>query len=162
MWPGQAQYSHMLLRQAITSRPLRELQIWMLENLRENLTCRKAGQSDRIEREAVYSGLSSGNEDESRSVRGPHARRSRPTVDRQLIHGPQGDRDACGFQSADSMRRTFLRVLGVSAAEVCYPVQSPPRIKRRSFQADHRKGIIERSGCLTISRPASSIAMHTI
>jgi hypothetical protein len=25
--------------------------------------------------------------------------------------------EACGFQSADSMRRTFLRVLGVSAAE---------------------------------------------
>ncbi|MGB8987953.1 MAG: AraC family transcriptional regulator, partial [Candidatus Sulfotelmatobacter sp.] len=38
---GQAQYSHMLLRQAITSKPLRELQIWMLENLRENLTVEK-------------------------------------------------------------------------------------------------------------------------
>jgi transcriptional regulator GlxA family with amidase domain len=25
--------------------------------------------------------------------------------------------DACGFQSADSMRRTFLRVLGVTARE---------------------------------------------
>ena len=38
---GQAQYSHMLLRQAITSKPLRELQVWMLENLRENLTVEK-------------------------------------------------------------------------------------------------------------------------
>jgi len=25
--------------------------------------------------------------------------------------------DACGFKSADAMRRTFLRVLGVTAAE---------------------------------------------
>jgi len=35
---GQAQYSHMLSRQAVTFQPLRELQVWMLENIRENLT----------------------------------------------------------------------------------------------------------------------------
>lgn len=35
---GQAQYGHMLSHQAGASQPLRELQVWMLENLRENLT----------------------------------------------------------------------------------------------------------------------------
>jgi transcriptional regulator GlxA family with amidase domain len=35
---GEAQFSYMLSRQAVTSQPLRELQVWMLENLREDLT----------------------------------------------------------------------------------------------------------------------------
>src|SRR6204780_642744 len=35
---GQAQYSHMLSRQATTYEPLRELQVWMVQHLRENLT----------------------------------------------------------------------------------------------------------------------------
>lgn len=35
---GQAQYSHMLSRQATMSEPLRELQIYMLENLKANLS----------------------------------------------------------------------------------------------------------------------------
>jgi len=35
---GQSQYSHMLSRQAGTSQPLRELQVWMIETLRENLS----------------------------------------------------------------------------------------------------------------------------
>jgi transcriptional regulator GlxA family with amidase domain len=34
---GQAQYSHMLSHQAVTSQPLRELQVWMLEHLRDDL-----------------------------------------------------------------------------------------------------------------------------
>src|SRR5258708_12756225 len=35
---GRAQYSHMLSHQAVTSQPLRELQVWMLQHLREYLT----------------------------------------------------------------------------------------------------------------------------
>ena len=35
---GQAQFSHMLSRQAVTFQPLRELQVWMLENLKEDLS----------------------------------------------------------------------------------------------------------------------------
>src|ERR1700736_2678505 len=38
---GQAQYSHMLSRQAVTSDPLRELQVWMLEHLKDDLTVEK-------------------------------------------------------------------------------------------------------------------------
>src|ERR1700675_3560932 len=35
---GQAQYSHMLSHQAVSSQPLRELQVWMLQHLRETFT----------------------------------------------------------------------------------------------------------------------------
>lgn len=49
---GQSQYSHMLSRQAATSQPLRELQVWMFENLRENLS---------VERLAKRMGMSSRN-----------------------------------------------------------------------------------------------------
>ncbi|WP_433966126.1 hypothetical protein [Tunturiibacter gelidiferens] len=35
---GQAQYSHMLSHQSVASQPLRELQVWMLEHLRDHLT----------------------------------------------------------------------------------------------------------------------------
>jgi transcriptional regulator GlxA family with amidase domain len=35
---GQSQFSHMLSHQAVTSKPLPELQVWMVENLREDLT----------------------------------------------------------------------------------------------------------------------------
>src|ERR1700743_2666087 len=35
---GQAQFSHMLSHQAVTSQPLRELQVWMLQHLGDNLT----------------------------------------------------------------------------------------------------------------------------
>jgi len=38
---GQAQFSHMLSHQAVTSKSLRELQVWMLENLREDLNVEK-------------------------------------------------------------------------------------------------------------------------
>jgi transcriptional regulator GlxA family with amidase domain len=38
---GQAQFSHLLSHQAVLSKPLRELQVWMLENLREDHTVEK-------------------------------------------------------------------------------------------------------------------------
>jgi transcriptional regulator GlxA family with amidase domain len=55
---GQAQFSHMLSHQAVTSNPLRELQVWMLENLREDLTVEKLadrlGMSSRLSRVYAY------------------------------------------------------------------------------------------------------------
>src|SRR6202166_706797 len=43
---GHAQYSHMLSRQAAASEPLRELQVWMIEHLKEDLTVER--HADRI------------------------------------------------------------------------------------------------------------------
>jgi transcriptional regulator GlxA family with amidase domain len=124
---GQAQYSHMLLRQAITSKPLRELQIWMLENLRENLTVEKL--ADRIgmsARQFTRVCLR-----ETKMNPGQFVDRMRVEAAQQLIDssamGLKEIADASGFQSADSMRRTFLRVLGVSAAEYATRFNRQPR-----------------------------------
>jgi len=101
---GQSQFSHMLSHQAIASEPLRELQVWMLQHLRENLTVEAL--SDRI-------GMS-----------GRHFTRldrMRVEAAKQVIDGSSCGlkevADSCGFKSVDAMRRTFLRVLGITAAE---------------------------------------------
>lgn len=114
---GQAQFSHMLSRQAVTSQPLRELQVWMLEHLRENLT---------VERLAERIGMSARHFTrvclrETKMNPGQFVDRMRVEAAQQMIDsskmGLKEIADACGFQSADSMRRTFLRILGVTARE---------------------------------------------
>jgi transcriptional regulator GlxA family with amidase domain len=114
---GQAQYSHMLSRQAGTSEPLRELQVWMLENLKENLT---------VERLAERIGMSARHFSrvflrEMNMNPGQFVDRMRVEAARQMIDsssmGLKEIAGACGFNSADSMRRTFLRVLGVTAGD---------------------------------------------
>lgn len=114
---GQAQYSHMLSRQAVTSEPLRELQVWMLENLKENLT---------VERLAERIGMSARHFSrvclrEMNMNPGQFVDRMRVEAARQMIDssamGLKEIADACGFNSADSMRRTFLRVIGVTAGD---------------------------------------------
>jgi transcriptional regulator GlxA family with amidase domain len=114
---GQAQYSHMLSRQAVTSQPLRELQVWMLENIREDLT---------VETLAERLGLSPRHfaricERETGMTPGQFVDRMRVEAAQQMIDsstlGLKQIADACGFSSADAMRRTFLRILGVTAGE---------------------------------------------
>lgn len=114
---GQAQYSHMLSHQAITSQPLRELQVWMLQHLREPLT---------VESLAERIGMSARHFTrvclrETGMNPGKFVDRMRVEAAQQIIdsssRGLKEIADSCGFQSADAMRRTFLRVLGVTAAE---------------------------------------------
>lgn len=114
---GQAQFSQMLSHQAAASQPLRELQVWMFQNLREKLT---------VESLADRAGMSSRNFTrvclrETGMNPGQLIDRTRVEAARQLIDssssGLKEVADLCGFQSADAMRRTFLRVLGVTAAE---------------------------------------------
>ncbi len=113
---GQAQYSHMLSRQAITSQPLRELQVWMLEHLRDDLT---------VERLAERIGMSARHFTrvclrETRMNPGQFVDRMRVEAAQQMIDsssmGLKEIADACGFKTADAMRRTFLRVMGISPA----------------------------------------------
>ena len=124
---GQAQYSHMLSRQAVTSQPLRELQVWMLENLREDLG---------VERLAERIGMSARHFTrvclrETKMNPGQFVDRMRVEASQQMIDsssmGLKEIADACGFQSADSMRRTFLRVLGVTAGDYA------ERFRRRPY-----------------------------
>ena len=114
---GQAQYSHMLSHQAITSQPLRELQVWMLQHLREDLT---------VESLAERIGVSARHFTrvclrETGMNPGQFVDRMRVEAAQQIIdsssRGLKEVADTCGFKSADAMRRTFLRVLGVTAAE---------------------------------------------
>src|SRR6202044_2885231 len=124
---GQSQYSHMLSRQAITSHPLRELQVWMIENLREDLSVEKlAERMSMSSRHFTRVCLR-----ETRMNPGQFVDRLRVEAAQQMIDsssmGLKEMADASGFQSADSMRSTFLRVLGVSAAEYATRFNRQPR-----------------------------------
>jgi transcriptional regulator GlxA family with amidase domain len=114
---GQAQYSHMLSHQAVTSQPLRELQVWMLEHLRDDLSVEKL--AERIGMSARH--FTRVCLRETRMNPGQFVDRMRVEAAQQMIDsssmGLKEIADACGFQSADSMRRTFLRVLGVTASD---------------------------------------------
>ncbi|MEO8737738.1 MAG: DJ-1/PfpI family protein [Edaphobacter sp.] len=114
---GQAQYSHMLSHQAVTSQPLRELQVWMIQHLREDLT---------VESLAERIGMSARHFTrvclrETGMNPGQFVDRMRIEAAQQIIdsssRGLKEVADSCGFKSADAMRRTFLRILGVTAAE---------------------------------------------
>jgi transcriptional regulator GlxA family with amidase domain len=99
----------------------------MLENLRENLTVEKL--ADRIgmsARQFTRVCLR-----ETKMNPGQFVDRMRVEAAQQLIDsssmGLKEIADASGFQSADSMRRTFLRLLGVSAAEYATRFNRHPR-----------------------------------
>ena len=114
---GQAQYSHMLSHQAATSQPLRELQVWMLQHLREDLTVESL--AERIGMSARHftrvclreTGMNPG-----RFVDRLRVEAAQQSIDSSSC-GLKEVADTCGFKSAEAMRRTFLRVLGVTAAE---------------------------------------------
>lgn len=114
---GQAQYSHMLSRQAVTSDPLRELQVWMHEHLKEDLSVETL--ADRIGMSARH--FSRVCMRETKMNPGEFVDRMRVEAAQQMIDsssmGLKEIADACGFRSADSMRRTFLRILGITAGE---------------------------------------------
>jgi transcriptional regulator GlxA family with amidase domain len=114
---GQAQYSHMLSRQATTYEPLRELQVYMLENLRANLSVEAlAGRMRMSPRHFSRICLR-----ETKMNPGQFVDRLRVEAAQQMIDsssmGLKEIADACGFGSADSMRRTFQRVMSITAGE---------------------------------------------
>ena len=114
---GQAQYSHMLSRQATTYEPLRELQVYMLENLRADLSVEAL--ADKIKMSPRH--FSRVCLREMKMNPGQFVDRLRVEAAQQMIDsssmGLKEIADACGFGSADSMRRTFQRVMGVTAGE---------------------------------------------
>jgi transcriptional regulator GlxA family with amidase domain len=114
---GQAQFSHMLSHQAVTSKPFRELQVWMMENLREDLTVEKL--ADRLGMSARH--FTRVCLKEAKMNPGQFVDRMRVEAAQQMIDssnmGLKEIADASGFQTADAMRRTFLRVLGITAGE---------------------------------------------
>jgi Transcriptional regulator containing an amidase domain and an AraC-type DNA-binding HTH domain len=132
---GQAQFSHMLSHQAVTSKPLRELQVWMMENLREDLTVEKL--ADRL-------GMSTRHFTrvcikEVKMNPGEFVDRLRVEAAQQMIDssnmGLKEIADGCGLQTADAMRRTFLRVLGITPREYLH------RFKRGSEALELLDGV---------------------
>ena len=114
---GQAQYSHMLSHQAAASQPLRELQVWMLEHLRDHMT---------VESLAERLGVSARHFTrvclrETGLNPGQFLDRLRVEAAQQMIDSPKKGlkevAELSGFNSAEAMRRAFSRVLGVTAAE---------------------------------------------
>lgn len=114
---GQGQFSHMLSHQATTSQPIRELQVWMLEHLRQPLTveslAERLGVSPRhFSRVCLReTGLNPG-----QLVDRLRVEAARQMIDSSAM-GLKEVADESGFGSADAMRRAFSKVLGVTAAE---------------------------------------------
>jgi transcriptional regulator GlxA family with amidase domain len=114
---GQAQYSHMLSHQSAAATPLRELQVWMLEHLHESLTvealAERVGMSARHFTRVCLR--------ETGMNPGQFVDRMRVEAAQQMIDSsPKGMKEiavASGFKSAETMRRAFSRILGVTAAE---------------------------------------------
>jgi transcriptional regulator GlxA family with amidase domain len=114
---GQSQYSHMLSRQAATSEPLRELQVYMLEHLNADLSvemlAERIGMSPRHFSRVCLR--------EMEMSPGQFVDRLRVEAAQQMIDsstkGLKEIADACGFGSADSMRRVFQRILGITAGD---------------------------------------------
>jgi len=114
---GQAQFSHMLSHQAAATRPLRELQVWMLEHLRDHLTVESLAESLGVSaRQFTRVCLR-----ETGMNPGQFVDRMRVEAAQQMIDssdkGLKEVADVCGFHSAEAMRRAFTRVLGVTAAD---------------------------------------------
>lgn len=114
---GQAQFSHMLSRQASTSEPMRELQVYMLEHIQADLSVETL--AERMHMSPRH--FSRVCLRETGLNPGQWVERLRVEAAQQMIDssskGLKEVAEACGFGSADSMRRVFLKVLGVTAGD---------------------------------------------
>jgi transcriptional regulator GlxA family with amidase domain len=114
---GQSQYSRILSSQAVESNPLRELQIYMLEHLKDDLSvetlAERIGMSPRH-----FSRVCTR---EMKMSPGQLVERLRVEAAQRMIDnssmGLKEIAGQCGFGSTDSMRRAFQHVLGVSPGE---------------------------------------------
>lgn len=114
---GQAQFSQMLLRQAQNSHPLRELQVWLLKTLQEDLSVeRLAKQMSMSPRHFARVCLR-----ETGMNPGQFVDCIRVEAAQQMIvastMGLKEIADACGFRTVDRLRRAFIRVIGITAGQ---------------------------------------------
>lgn len=116
--PGsQAQFSVSLQEQTTESRPLRDLQIWMLDHLAQDLSipalAARAAMSERNFQRVFTRELGKSPAHYVEEIR-------IEAVRRKLERSTQGLEEiaaACGFSSADVMGRSFFRQLKVTPAE---------------------------------------------
>lgn len=114
---GQSQFSHMLSAQSRASRALSELQVWVQENLHSDLTVNALAERMRMSARhfarVCRNELSMSPAQFVEHLRVATAQQHIDTSDRGL----KEIADWCGFSSAETMRRAFVRVLGISAAD---------------------------------------------
>ena len=114
--------------------PLRDLQIWTIEHLREDLSvdklAKRMGMSARHFTRVCLR--------ETRMNPGQFVDRMRVEAAQQMIDssamGLKEVADTCGFKTPLSMRRTFKRVLGITPGEYA------ARFKRLQVQTGSRNG----------------------
>jgi transcriptional regulator GlxA family with amidase domain len=114
---GQSQFSNLLAAQVSSRRPIEDLQAWIFENLTADLNvealAERCGMSPRHFARVFTS--------EKKVTPARFVEQTRVDAARVLLEGSKdGLKETatrCGFGSADSMRRAFVRVLGVTAGE---------------------------------------------
>jgi len=127
---GQDQFSAMLSAQALETKPIHELQIWMAENIERDLTV------ERLARRVAMS---------PRNFARVFAREMGITPSRYLLQlrveaarrlleqtdkSPAQISAACGFSSADLLRRAFRRLLGTTPHKYRSHFHRPARCDR--------------------------------
>jgi transcriptional regulator GlxA family with amidase domain len=114
---GQSQFSRLLEAQASTRRPLREVLVWAVENLDKSLS---------VEDLALHAAMSRRNftrafTTELGTSPAHYIERLRIEAARRLLQDSSDNLEeiasACGFSSAELMRRAFLRLTGITPSE---------------------------------------------
>jgi transcriptional regulator GlxA family with amidase domain len=114
---GQSQFSRLLEAQASSRGPLREVLVWAVENLDKDLS---------VENLALHAAMSRRNftrvfTAELGTSPAHYIEQLRIEAARHLLEDSWKNLEeiasACGFSSAELMRRTFLRLIGITASE---------------------------------------------
>ncbi len=121
---GQSQFSSLLAAQASSRRPIEDLQAWIVEHLRSDLgvetLAQRCGMSARHFARVFTT--------EKGITPARWVEQIRVDAARALLegtrYGPKEVAARTGFGSADSMRRSFVRVLGVAPGEYARRFQS--------------------------------------
>ncbi len=125
---GQSQFSNHLKAQSLESGRLQKLQLWILDNLdldlRVGKLANRAAMSERTfaRRFAAEMGVTPANFVEQARAQAARRRLEEGNLPIESIA------HRCGFRSAENMRRSFLRILGV-----------PPTQYRERFQSTRTK-----------------------
>lgn len=114
---GQSQFSSLLAAQVSARRPLEDLQAWVMENLRRDLSvgalAKQCGMSPRHFARVFTA--------DKRLTPGKFVEQSRVDAARALLESSNDPikevAARCGFGSLDAMRRSFTKILGVTTRQ---------------------------------------------
>ena len=114
---GQAQFSRSLAAQTSTRKSLQELLVWMVENLDQDLSLEKLASRAAMSRRNFTRVFAA----ELGTAPAQYVEQIRVEGARHLLEeteqGVEGIASACGFSSAELMRRAFLRTIGIAPSQ---------------------------------------------